>query len=189
MAGEPFLFWNDKRADDLKSLVAVLGEISYEEFATYVNQSKNDFASWIEGSLENKELADKVRPLLENDLIRAVVSDFIEKENKLIIGTKNAHADDALVKEIMQKNEDFFKSPENATERASQSMHAQADEFELKSAEKQAKSGSTFSLADAPILGRKKERHASELVAGLIFGVIIGALLTIIVQQMILAFG
>ena len=73
MVNEPFIFWDKRAAFDIENLLAALNEdISSEEFTSYVGQDKNDFANWIEVSLQNKPLADKIRHLFEKDLIKAV---------------------------------------------------------------------------------------------------------------------
>lgn len=183
MANEPFNFWNGKKADDLEGFVSCLGEISYEEFSSYVNGSKNDFANWIEHSLHNQDLAERIRPLIEMDLIRATVSNFISsQQNKFFIGTSNEVNEDSLVKEVIQKNEDFFKDTAK-------------NENEEKSGEKNEAKGSKISLIDFPSfkksnnkpnLDRKFENWLiQDFIAGVVFGVFIGALLTLILIQLL----
>jgi hypothetical protein len=61
MAGEPFYLRNGLVASNTLDLANLLIVISDDEFYTYVNQSKNDFANWVEYSLQNKGLADGMR--------------------------------------------------------------------------------------------------------------------------------
>lgn len=183
MTNEPFNFWNGKKADDLDGFVSCLGEISYEEFSSYVNNSKNDFANWIEHSLNNPDLAEKIRPLIEMELIRETVSNFISSQHsKLFIGTAKDTGEDSLVKEVIQKNEDFFKD-------------AAKKENEDNPADKNNEKGSKLSLIDFPSLRRNKDKQNSEkkfknwlvqdFIAGMVFGVFIGALLTLILIQLL----
>lgn len=202
MTSEPFNFWNEKKAYDLEGFVSCLNEMSDEEFSSYVNNSKNDFANWIEYSIQNIELAEKIKPLLDKDSIKSTVSDFISAEqNKLMIGTTKVVQDDSLVKEVMQKNEDFFK---NAAE-AYKKENPEPDKKEILESDKKENNelskekGSKLSLIDLPLLKKNKSENKSEVIlkrksenrigqdflAGIIFGLIIGALLTLIAIQLL----
>lgn len=193
MAGESFNFWNGKSASNLEELAAVLKEMSYEEFSSFVNTSKNDFANWIEGSLENRNLAEKIRPLLEKDLILAVIEDSMsKKQDKLIIGTTAAIQEDSLVKEIMKKNEDFFKEAEekghaNPEHKNNSKEEHKKEDFVLKGKNDSAKEnekGSKLTFIDVPKI-KSSSKH--DFLIGIIFGIIIGFLLTLIIQQLILS--
>lgn len=56
-----FYFKGDKKAENIDEFREVLKEMSQDEFDHHVNNEKNDFATWIEHSLKNSELAQKVR--------------------------------------------------------------------------------------------------------------------------------
>jgi len=179
MTDEPFNFWNDRKAYELEGFVSCLDEISDEEFASYVNVSKNDFANWIEYSLQNVELGEKVKSLLERDLIKEAVSSFINsKQNKLIVGTTKAIQDDSLVKEVIQKNENFVKNSND---------EKRVEALSLKSEKGSAEKGSKLSLIDFPQFKKAKGSRisVSDFVAGLIFGLMLGILITLIVLQLI----
>lgn len=69
-----FYFAGGKSAQSLEDLALVLKEIPGEEFALHVNAGKNDFANWIEGVLNEDELAAELRNVMERkdtiDLIK-----------------------------------------------------------------------------------------------------------------------
>lgn len=198
MTNEPFNFWNDLKAYDLDGLLSALSKMSDDEFSSYVNNSKNDFANWIAGSLQKTELAEKVRAVVEKDLIKATISSFMESEkNKLIIGTGKSIQEDSLIREVMKKNEDFFKySEENKTpeEKLKEEHHLDdkkedkklpSDHDKKADAETQkTEKGSKLTLMDVPALKTGKHRSA-DLFVGIFFGIIVGVLLTLIVIQLL----
>lgn len=61
--GEKFFFNNKKEASDLKEFLAVLKTLSKDDFDHHVNKQRNDFANWIEYSLQKKDLAKSIANL------------------------------------------------------------------------------------------------------------------------------
>ncbi|MGV8168575.1 MAG: hypothetical protein ACP5N3_00800 [Candidatus Nanoarchaeia archaeon] len=185
MAGEPFIFWNGRTAFDAESLKICISEIPHDEFFSYVN-GKNDFANWLEGSLQEKELADRVRSLSERDLIVAVLSDFIEKRNaKLLIGTRGSFNEDALIREVLEKNEKFLGTDKQDS-KETEKMEEKTESIETKTAENKESSpvkekGSTITLVDLP---KRKHSLDKEFFIGITFGMIIGILLTLIMYKL-----
>jgi hypothetical protein len=193
MTNEAFNFWNEKKAYDLDSFVSCLDTMSDEEFSSYVNNSKNDFANWIEGSLQYIELAEKIRPFLEKDLIRVTVVNYMGAEkNKLMIGVSKDIQTDSLIKEVLQKNEEFLKNADlNRTDAAKFSVEKETAEVK-KNTEEEVKSsksekGSKLSFVDLPGIkkGKSENKISRDFFVGVVFGVIIGALITLIVIQLI----
>ena len=66
MANESFYFANGASASNIDELRHILASISPQEFSSHVNSEKNDFASWVEYSLSDPDLARKLRET--NDL-------------------------------------------------------------------------------------------------------------------------
>ncbi len=56
-----FHFQDGTSVQNLEELKGKIESISYDEFYSHVNEEKNDFAAWIEGVLEQAELANKLR--------------------------------------------------------------------------------------------------------------------------------
>ena len=50
---------------NIKELALRLDEVSDEVFRSHVNESKNDFANWVEHVFKEKELAEKLRGILD----------------------------------------------------------------------------------------------------------------------------
>jgi hypothetical protein len=231
MTNDPFNFWYDKKAYDLHGLSMCLADMSDEEFVSYVNGTKNDFANWIENALENSQLADKIRPIIEKDIILATLNEELNGEQtKLSIGSTSVHSD-SLVQEVMKKNDEFFKTAENKAETihdeqtseiAPEISKAETEinktDTEMNKAETQiskaedspkVEAKSKLSLIDFPGLRKKekeKEKEKSsktdsttptqlnfglrdhhfkqDFFAGLLFGIIIGGLLTLIALKL-----
>ena len=58
-AGEAFYFHNGTYVETKAQLVAQLRKLTSQEFATYVNDQKNDVYNWLQNCLDS-ELAKKV---------------------------------------------------------------------------------------------------------------------------------
>jgi hypothetical protein len=58
---EQFHFNDGTSVASLEQLKEKIESISYDEFYGHVNEEKNDFASWVEGVLQQKELASKLQ--------------------------------------------------------------------------------------------------------------------------------
>ncbi len=58
--GEAFYFHNGTYVETRAQLVAQLKKLTPEEFATYVNDQKNDVYDWLQNCLDS-ELAKKVK--------------------------------------------------------------------------------------------------------------------------------
>ncbi|MFA6072868.1 MAG: hypothetical protein WC758_02040 [Candidatus Woesearchaeota archaeon] len=207
MADEKFNLWNGKVVHDLEELSNALTVMTDEEFVSYVNSSKNDFANWIEYTLLNKEIANKIRNLREKDLINAIIIDFLKKQtSKMMIGSAKSFNDDALVKEIIRKNETFlgidnsnnhdvptidsqnksndFQNNSDATNKANgaivnERMNVKAEQKEINKKE----SGSKISLIDFTIFDKIKRNRI--FFIGLTFGIIMGMLLALILVKII----
>jgi hypothetical protein len=170
MAGEPFVFRDQRAIFNIEGLLKILNELSDEEFASYVNGSKNDFANWIEFSLGNKPLADWIRPLVEKDVIRAVLEDFISKQvSTMIIGAGKTAPEDLLAREILEKNKDFLKNEK--TEEHKHEVEAENSSESKKPAEVKP---SADVHSDAKLSDDKKEKiekaeKKSKIVVGMPF--------------------
>jgi len=188
MTIEPFNFWNERKASDVESLLLAISEISNEEFSLYTN-GKNDFASWIEYSLQNADLASRIKSLSERDLIKAVLADFIEKEKgKLLIGVSKSSDNDTLAKEVMKRNEEFLgtKTQEEQVDPAKVEPVNQKENIKENVSQNESKDstnkGSTIAFASAPNMS--KLTPDSIFFVGLIFGIMIGVLATLIVLKL-----
>lgn len=59
--GQEFVLKDGKRLADLHHLYKALSDMSDFEFGMFVNADKNDFATWVEHSLNDKFLAGSLR--------------------------------------------------------------------------------------------------------------------------------
>ncbi len=185
MTGEPFVFLDRRAAFDIDNLLAALNEdVSDDEFASYVGHDKNDFANWIEYSLQNKSLADKIRPLMERDLIKAVLADAIGKETaKMIIGdTQTRH--NPIVHEVLEKNIDFEEQRKEDMQDSQQAVIVN-DSRGNNDVEKK-KEGSSLAIGFPLKLDFLLKIHKKMVVADFLFGLICGMLLGVIVLEIIL---
>jgi len=67
MAGERFYFQDGSSVGSIEELLEKLREMSTMDFKRHVNEDKNDFAAWIEHSLERPTLASRIKMLLLKD--------------------------------------------------------------------------------------------------------------------------
>ncbi|MBR9692619.1 hypothetical protein GOV07_01665 [Candidatus Woesearchaeota archaeon] len=58
---QQFHFRDGESISDLEGLKGKIESIGYEEFYGHVNDEKNDFAAWVEGVLQDTELANRLR--------------------------------------------------------------------------------------------------------------------------------
>ena len=65
-----FVFHDGKRAKNILELSELLDRISLEEFSSFVNTDKNDFANWVEYVLNDRLLSEKLRTTTNYDQTR-----------------------------------------------------------------------------------------------------------------------
>ena len=56
-----FVFHDGKRAKNILELYEILERLSDQDFVSFVNSYKNDFANWVEAVLLDKGFAQKLR--------------------------------------------------------------------------------------------------------------------------------
>lgn len=74
-APEQECFWtlDGQILQDLNQLQVALGQMHEQVFAHHVNKEKNDFATWVELTLKDKECADALRKSRKPSSARTVV--------------------------------------------------------------------------------------------------------------------
>lgn len=71
--GKWFYLAGGKSAQSIEELAQVLKEVPDNEFVFHVNGAKNDFANWVEGVFEERDLADELRHVMERkDTVRVL---------------------------------------------------------------------------------------------------------------------
>jgi hypothetical protein len=187
MAGEPFIFWDRRAAYDIENLLAALNEdVSSEEFASYVSHNKNDFANWLEFSLQNKMLADKIRPLVERDLIKAVLYDAVGKETAKMIIADSHTVHDPAVHEVLEKSIGSNDEKKDAAEvhaHEGRTHSAHPDAIDISKKEDTKKKGSSL-VMEFPLKINKKMVIA-DFMFGLLCGMILGAIALGIILRLI----
>jgi hypothetical protein len=58
-----FVLTDGRKLKDLRELAFCLSDMADDVFWSHVNDAKNDFAAWIDDSLKDKELANKLKPV------------------------------------------------------------------------------------------------------------------------------
>ena len=74
-----FVFHEGTRAKNLLELVEALEKLTDDDFSKFVSIHKNDFSSWIEYVLSDKELADKIRPITSRNVNIQMLKDKINE--------------------------------------------------------------------------------------------------------------
>jgi hypothetical protein len=77
-----FYFANGKNAKDLPELADALKEMSADEFAFHVNSGKNDFANWVEGVFEEKELSAALREAVAPNEMIFLLEAFFKRHRR-----------------------------------------------------------------------------------------------------------
>ena len=165
---------NGATLKNIHELALLLETISNEEFMHHVNDERNDFARWIEGSVGDSELASRIERAASAEQIRAAILARIEeieqqiapakpkkrarkKSAKQVEPAEEQFEHDEILKEIeaaLAEAHEHFARPEPQATVQAQAPPAQA---------KEVKQGG-FSLAD--------------FLAGIVFGLIFGVLST-----------
>jgi len=68
-----FVFHDGKRAKNILELSEIVERLSVEEFSSFVNMYKNDFANWTEFVLMDKRLSDKLRQTVSLEQVKSVL--------------------------------------------------------------------------------------------------------------------
>jgi hypothetical protein len=102
-----FYFAGGKSAQDLEELESALRDIPDSEFVFHVNTGKNDFANWVEGVLDERDLAAELRTVMER-------KDTLEIIKRHLHRMKSARPNELkiLPPAVIEKKED--KSEEKA---------------------------------------------------------------------------
>jgi hypothetical protein len=187
MVENAFNFWGERVAVDLEGLLFCLSEISDEEFLTYIN-GKNDFANWIENALHNKGLAEKIRHLTDRELLKETIAFFLYGQDKMIVASPKSFNQDALVQEVLKKNEEFLgKEEQHEHHEKKESLEKEehhekkgehSEEHKEHKEEHKAK-GSTISFS----LPKRKYKLDAEFYSGLMFGIVVGMLIALIIYR------
>lgn len=75
-----FVFNNGKKMRNLYQFIDELEHMHEDVFKQHVNESKNDFANWIEHVFEGKGLADELRQIEDRlDTQRAVLKELVRQ--------------------------------------------------------------------------------------------------------------
>jgi hypothetical protein len=95
MRNDPFVFHNGRAAHNVEELLAVIEESDVHLFEEHVTKDRNDFAAWVEHSLDHKSLAQRLRTstdriatistlrsYLKPKLLMAEAAHFLEKGNQ-----------------------------------------------------------------------------------------------------------
>lgn len=114
-----FYFAGGKSAKDLHELVNALKEIHDEEFSFHVNAGKNDFANWVEGVFNEKDLADEMRTVMEKkdtiDIIKKHLHRHAKKNSSLIEEPERI----AKEKKVQSEVSDFSEAKKEVEEKLS----------------------------------------------------------------------
>jgi len=151
-----FHFNNEKIAQNISELSAIIEDLNSEEIKNYVNSEKNDFANWIEFVFEEKELANNLKKCQTKSELLTTLDDFIHKTIKKTQDNKEKH------------NKEHHKNQKKEQTELKKNLKQLQKELEQKLKEKNKNT-------DESIL---KKYIIVWLILAFILGIIIGIILT-----------
>ena len=114
-----FYFVNGKAASNLQSFTSVVKSLNSTEFSHHVNSERNDFASWVEACLNNKDLASKLKSantkaktvsLLEDTLhgkVEAKKESVVKKSvSPKTVAKKSSSSNNLKSKKVVEKKQE-----------------------------------------------------------------------------------
>ena len=101
-----------KKFNSLKGLAKELKGMAHDTFVHHVNETKNDFANWVEHSLKNKDLAFKIEKRIDKieielDILRHLVHDDDKPKKAAVKKVAAKKVEKTAVKKVVAKK----KSP------------------------------------------------------------------------------
>ena len=75
-----FYFASGRKASSIEELKQALEGMDEGEFRHHVNNEKNDFASWVEGVFQEKDLAKSMREVSEKDGLIIILEGYLEEK-------------------------------------------------------------------------------------------------------------
>ena len=88
-----FVFHDGKRAKNILELYEILERLSDQDFVSFVNSYKNDFANWVEAVLLDKGFAQKLRMSISKEqtknLFEHRLKELLDDEKSMSIGSRN----------------------------------------------------------------------------------------------------
>lgn len=82
--GKEFYFYDGSVFKNLKDLLEGLKKMKKRDFEYHVNQTKNDFADWVENSIGDKLLAQRLRECKDKKSMIGAISSRIRELKKVI---------------------------------------------------------------------------------------------------------
>jgi hypothetical protein len=206
LGNESFYFQDGKVANDLWDLGMILQNISQEDFRFHVNSQKNDFANWVQFSLNNPDFAFELRKTTDLEKTRKLISDNfsskISAESSKVTSDSDALSGfDAQVSEdeANESNKSEFESNSkpNVLETKAASGSADAEEKDAKDAvetkpvetlkEVHSNDMQSNNVNDSRVSFHKSLAHAKHslkpLILGAGFGIIVGMILMLILVR------
>jgi hypothetical protein len=163
---------------NIYELADALEHVSQASFDSHANRQKNDFSSWIEFVLGDRELADSIRYKGRHETAKIIkdriydLEDEVESEKVVNVLTKGDSIDEAPVSAEEEPkriesvpHEEAAKPEEGQNESHKESAGAQ---------EPVKKSGPGFLAREFAVLKESMKNNIELFLLGLIIGIIIG---------------
>lgn len=87
---QEFVFHDGRRIKNLLELSYFLENMSQQDFESFVNDKKNDFANWIEYVLHDKELSDALRLTKKMNITKDIIREKIIQITNNSINSSNS---------------------------------------------------------------------------------------------------
>lgn len=96
---DEYFYLSDGRAiKSLKQLSSMLSSMHNDVFSYHVNESKNDFANWIEHVIMDDTLANRIRHVSDKDKMHRIINEYIREESRPKPEPRPVHKEHHVVK-------------------------------------------------------------------------------------------
>ncbi len=139
--GDPFYLQKGRTVHDLEELAEALKIMDEEEYTHHVNPERNDFAKWVEESLEKKDVAERMRVAkTKEELVKSIKEPIVsappkreghakplrslKKKKSGAIKEKQLQLSDQEQKETATKKKEIRKEPPKVIGKQSEELTA-----------------------------------------------------------------
>ena len=120
-AKEPFHLHQGGVIHDTQELAQALSTMSQEVFLHHVNNEKNDFAEWVQHSVQDQELADKIRSATSQEAIQEVLQETAtpskQEENLPSLTQEKTPLAKQVTKQLSKLREEIHAEIDSASKR------------------------------------------------------------------------
>ena len=135
--GESFYTVNGQVLNNIRELAGLLETIQKDHFDHHVNEDKNDFAEWVQYSVGDKKLADRLRKAKKPEDMQQLISERLtELENSLMDYEENSGKDSEKKSKAKSSSKERKSSKSSKTSKKSAKSSKSTKKSSSKSSEK-----------------------------------------------------